>query len=77
MAFDPWTDIPTTEEEVMIALQREGDVLLTNILQGLYRTRRGQGEGLLEAYQGTLEDHVRAAGYDIGDFIENLTESPD
>ena len=57
MPFNPMTDVPTDDEEAMVALERS-DTLLTKILQRLYECYRGKGLSLLEAYEKTLLDHV-------------------
>lgn len=56
--FDPMTDVPTTEEEVMIALQRS-DEEIARSLQGIYRAKRGKGKELFDAYRETLELHIQ------------------
>ena len=58
-AFDPLTDVPTTDEEAIVALQRDVG-LLTDVLQGLYGCFRAKGETVLEAFRLALEAHVAA-----------------
>lgn len=59
--FDPMTDVPASDEQVHIALQRD-DELLTKNLRGLYRCFRAEGETVREAYRMTLEVHVEVYG---------------
>lgn len=56
--FNPMTDVPETDEQADIALQRS-DPRLTNILQNLYRCHRNMGESVIEAFRLTLEAHVK------------------
>ena len=60
MPFNPMTNVPETDEEALIALERN-DVLLTEILRGLYRIFRARNETVLGAFRLTLEAHVEAA----------------
>lgn len=59
MPFNPMTDVPKTDEEARIALERNDD-LLTKNLRGLYSAYRAKGKSVLEAFKLTLEDHVKA-----------------
>lgn len=66
MTFDPMQDIPTTDDEVRIALTRP-DELVTASLWGLYQVARIQGQSLLEAYKGALLAHVKVPKFDTLD----------
>ena len=59
MSFNPMTDVPETDEQATIALERNDD-LLTSILRGLYECYRAQNNSVVEAFRLTLEDHVKA-----------------
>lgn len=55
--FNPETDVPKTDQEVEIALQRDNDIL-TKCLIGIYRVRRMQGDDILKAYKDALLAHI-------------------
>ena len=65
MSFNPMTDVPKTDEQAMIALERNDD-LLTSILQGLYRCYHAQNNSVVEAFRLTLEDHVKTYDAKLG-----------
>lgn len=66
MTFDPMSDVPETDEQAEIALQR-GDDILTNALRGLYRVHRAKSETVLRAFELALLAHVEAAEKSKGD----------
>jgi len=59
--FDPMCDIPETDEEARIALQRD-DEIVTKSLVSLYELDRLEGKTVLEAFRATLETHVAVMG---------------
>ena len=58
--FDPLVDVPMTDEEVKVALQRSGNKLVVASLQGLYDSFRKKGETVPKAFRLALEAHVAA-----------------
>lgn len=58
--FDPMKDVPKTDEQARIALQRSSEGLTITLI-GIYECHRALGESVLEAFILALEAHCKAA----------------
>ena len=57
--FDPVRDIPTTDDEAKSVLRFGRDTLISDLLIGLFESRRNQGDEVLEAYRYTLHTYIK------------------
>lgn len=57
--FNPMTDVPKTDEEVIIALRRD-DNITTKTLTDIYQCLREEGRSVRDAYEQTLLIHLSA-----------------
>jgi hypothetical protein len=58
--FNPHLDIPSTDEEVKVALRYRRDDLTGRNLVGIFECRRTLGDDLLLAYERALLAHLDA-----------------